>query len=163
MLDAASAVEPLQGGVAAAAGGWAGWRRIVGIVASRLTAGTIGRSWCWASPMASPRAPPGRSAGSIWVRPIAARQQGLLQQGGGHGMAAGMTLAEADLQRFHDFLLERLAVEIGRGVPPPAAIELDGALQLQSRSSGELGAAGAAARPAVRATSRPASGSPTPG
>ena len=31
--------------------------------------GTIGRSWCWASPTASPRAPPARSAGSIWVPP----------------------------------------------------------------------------------------------
>jgi single-stranded-DNA-specific exonuclease len=61
---------------------------------------------------------------------IAARQLGLLQQGGGHGMAAGMTLAEADVERLHRFLLDRFAAEIGAGVPPPAVLELDGALSV---------------------------------
>ena len=61
---------------------------------------------------------------------IAARQEGLLQQGGGHGMAAGMTLAAADLERLHRFLLDRFAAETGAGVPPPAVLELDGALSV---------------------------------
>jgi single-stranded-DNA-specific exonuclease len=63
---------------------------------------------------------------------IAARQQGLLLHGGGHHMAAGMTLAEADVDRFHRFLLDRIEAEIGGGVPPPAAIELDGALSVEA-------------------------------
>ena len=61
---------------------------------------------------------------------IAARQAGILQQGGGHGMAAGMTLAQADLERFHRFLLDRFAAETGGGVPPPDPLELDGALSV---------------------------------
>ena len=51
---------------------------------------------------------------------IAARQQGLLQQGGGHAMAAGMTLAEGGIAAFHRFLVERLAAESGAGVPAPS-------------------------------------------
>ena len=61
---------------------------------------------------------------------IAARQEGLLQQGGGHDMAAGMTLAATELERLHRFLLDRFAAEICVGVPPPAALELDGALSV---------------------------------
>ena len=73
-----------------------------------------------------------------------------------------MTLAEADLQRFHDFLLERLAVEIGRGVPPPpATIELDGALSVGAARASLAQQVQQLAQ--VRATSSPASGSPTPG
>jgi single-stranded-DNA-specific exonuclease len=40
---------------------------------------------------------------------IAAQQLGLLKTGGGHAMAAGFSLAEAELARFHLFLNERLA------------------------------------------------------
>jgi single-stranded-DNA-specific exonuclease len=61
---------------------------------------------------------------------IAARQQGLLQHGGGHGMAAGMTLATEDLERFHRHLLDRFAAETGGGVPEPAPLDLDGALSV---------------------------------
>ncbi len=61
---------------------------------------------------------------------IAARLEGILQQGGGHRMAAGMTLAAADLDRFQRFLLDRFAAETGGGVPPPEPLELDGALSV---------------------------------
>ncbi|MEK0083368.1 single-stranded-DNA-specific exonuclease RecJ [Benzoatithermus flavus] len=61
---------------------------------------------------------------------IAARQQGLLVHGGGHGMAAGMTLEEGGIRRFHDFLVERFAAERGPGVPEPEPLELDGALSV---------------------------------
>lgn len=61
---------------------------------------------------------------------IAARQEGILQQGGGHGMAAGMTLAATDLERFQRFLLDRFAAETGGGVPPLEPLELDGALSV---------------------------------
>jgi single-stranded-DNA-specific exonuclease len=39
---------------------------------------------------------------------IAARQAGILQTGGGHAMAAGFSLAAADVTLFHGFLNERL-------------------------------------------------------
>ncbi len=40
---------------------------------------------------------------------IAARQHGILATGGGHAMAAGFSLAEDNIPRFHAFLDERLA------------------------------------------------------
>jgi single-stranded-DNA-specific exonuclease len=61
---------------------------------------------------------------------IAARQRGILLHGGGHAMAAGMTLAEGELPRFHDFLLATFAAACGQGVPPPRPLELDGALSV---------------------------------
>lgn len=59
---------------------------------------------------------------------IAARREGLLLQGGGHRMAAGVTLAADGLPRFHRFLVERLAAEAGPGVPEREPLLLDGAL-----------------------------------
>ena len=61
---------------------------------------------------------------------IAARQQGILLHGGGHAMAAGMTVAEGQLGRFHDHLLAAFELAHGRGVPPPRPLELDGALSV---------------------------------
>ncbi len=61
---------------------------------------------------------------------IAARQQGLLQQGGGHAMAAGMTLAQDGIPAFHRFLVERFAAEAGTGVPAPEPLQLDGVLSV---------------------------------
>ena len=134
VLDAAQrAVEPqLRAGLPLLLAAGAGWHPgIVGIVASRLAdrhhRPVVVLGVADGIAKGSARSIRGFDLGAAV---IAARQQGLLQQGGGHGMAAGMTLAEADLQRLHDFLLERFAVEIGRGVPPPAAIELDGALSV---------------------------------
>ena len=47
---------------------------------------------------------------------IAAREAGILQAGGGHAMAAGMTIAEDQIDAFRDFLDARLAdnVEMAR-------------------------------------------------
>jgi single-stranded-DNA-specific exonuclease len=127
------AVEPqLRAGLPLLLAAGAGWHPgVVGIVASRLTdrhhrpVAVLGVAEGVAK--GSARSIPGFDLGAAV---IAARQQGLLQQGGGHGMAAGMTLAEADLQRFHDFLLARFSAEFGREAPPPAAIELDGMLSV---------------------------------
>ena len=134
VVDAAQrAVEPqLQAGMPLLMAAGAGWHPgIVGIVASRLTdrhhRPVVVLGVADGVAKGSARSIRGFDLGAAV---IAARQQGLLRQGGGHGMAAGMTLAEDDVQRFHDFLLERLAGEVGRGVPPPAAIELDGALSV---------------------------------
>lgn len=60
---------------------------------------------------------------------IAARQDGLLEQGGGHPMAAGLTIAEDKIDAFRDFLQARMLSTWGPGVPPPADLLLDAELQ----------------------------------
>jgi len=49
---------------------------------------------------------------------IAARQMGLLMNGGGHAMAAGLTLAEEKLEAFHTFMLERATQSLGEAHIP---------------------------------------------
>ncbi len=60
---------------------------------------------------------------------IAARQAGLLLHGGGHPMAAGLTVAAEQLPALGAFLKARLAEELGPGVPAPAELRLDGMLE----------------------------------
>jgi len=55
---------------------------------------------------------------------IAARESGLLAAGGGHAMAAGLTVDEANLARFTEFLEERLAAPVARA-RAAAALMLD--------------------------------------
>jgi single-stranded-DNA-specific exonuclease len=93
--------------VFAAAEGW--HPGVIGIVAARLKEryerpacvvaleGGFGRG--------SGRSVPGRALGPAV---IAARQAGLLVNGGGHAMAAGFTVAEDKLNALRDFLAERL-------------------------------------------------------
>jgi len=45
---------------------------------------------------------------------LAAKDEGLLIAGGGHAMAAGLTIAEAELPRLAEFLEERLAADVAR-------------------------------------------------
>ncbi len=59
---------------------------------------------------------------------IAARQAGLLVNGGGHAMAAGMTVAGDRLAELQEFLRQRLG-DGGAGIPTPE-LKLDGALSL---------------------------------
>lgn len=59
---------------------------------------------------------------------LAARAAGLLLKGGGHAMAAGVTLRIDALGRFRDFLTERMTGALGVGPPEPAPLDLDGAL-----------------------------------
>ncbi len=47
---------------------------------------------------------------------LAAKEAGLLVAGGGHAMAAGLTIDEAELDRFGDFLEARLADGVARSV-----------------------------------------------
>ena len=102
---------------------------VIGIVASRLverchrpvlvvavTAG-IGKG--------SGRSVPGFDLGAAV---IAARQAGLLLQGGGHEMAAGLTVAEDALPALHEFLAERCAEATLAGPRGTMPYELDGAL-----------------------------------
>lgn len=53
---------------------------------------------------------------------MAARDAGLLVAGGGHAMAAGLTVAEADIAAFADFLEERLAGHVDRAAQARALL-----------------------------------------
>jgi single-stranded-DNA-specific exonuclease len=58
---------------------------------------------------------------------IAARQSGLLINGGGHPMAAGLTVADTQLAQLETFLVQRAAAALG-SQPPRASLVLDAAL-----------------------------------
>jgi single-stranded-DNA-specific exonuclease len=127
-LSQAEAAAAGAGGlVCVAAEGW--HPGVVGIVASRLKErfglpalvialdGGVGKG--------SGRSVPGVDLGA---NVIAARQAGLLINGGGHPMAAGLTVAEQNLGALRDFLDERLARQIAASGYRPA-LGFDGTLQ----------------------------------
>ena len=58
---------------------------------------------------------------------IAARQAGLLVNGGGHAMAAGLTVARDSLPELNRFLDERIAPQLG-AAPPVRELGIDAAL-----------------------------------
>ena len=60
----------------------------------------------------------GRSIGGVdlGAAVLAAKDCGLLVAGGGHAMAAGLTLAPGGLDAFRDFISERLASEVERAI-----------------------------------------------
>jgi single-stranded-DNA-specific exonuclease len=106
-----------------------GWHQgVIGIVASRLKEryrrpalvvaleGGIGKG--------SGRSVPGVDLGSAVT---AAHQAGLLINGGGHAMAAGLTVAEARLGELVAFLRARLAPQVAK-LGTAATLGLDGAL-----------------------------------
>jgi single-stranded-DNA-specific exonuclease len=94
---------------------------VVGIVASRVVE-RIGRPACVVGVANGVGKGSGRSiAGAdLGAAVIAARQAGLLINGGGHKMAAGFTVAEDKIEAFAAFVAERLApaVAAAGGVPP---------------------------------------------
>ena len=110
---------------------------VVGLVASRLVerhhrpavviglAGALGKG--------SGRSVAGFDLGAAV---IAARQAGLLLEGGGHPMAAGLTVRVDRLDDLAGFLGERLAQALGPGLPPAPDLALDGALQVTALSPG---------------------------
>jgi single-stranded-DNA-specific exonuclease len=63
---------------------------------------------------------------------IEARQDGLLVQGGGHPMAAGLTIEADKVEAFRTYLEERMARTFGPGLPPPPELQLDADLEVQS-------------------------------
>ena len=106
-----------------------GWHPgVIGIVASRLVErfhrpvfvigfdGDIGKG--------SGRSVRGVDLGSIV---IAARQSGLLINGGGHAMAAGLTVARGMADAFAAFMVERVAAQAPNGALE-ASLSLDGAV-----------------------------------
>jgi single-stranded-DNA-specific exonuclease len=67
---------------------------------------------------------------------IAARQAGILRQGGGHPMAAGLTVAADRIEALAAFLTERVGCDLGPASPAPPDLTLDGALQVGGCSVG---------------------------
>ncbi|MGI9419773.1 MAG: single-stranded-DNA-specific exonuclease RecJ [Geminicoccaceae bacterium] len=67
---------------------------------------------------------------------IAARQEGLLTKGGGHPMAAGLTIDADRIDALRTFLTERMTSAFGPGLPPPAELLLDADLEVQSLTAG---------------------------
>jgi single-stranded-DNA-specific exonuclease len=117
--------------VFAAARGWhAG---VIGIVASRLKE-RYGRPACVVAIDGEGEAEVGKGSGrsvagiDLGSAVIAARQAGLLINGGGHAMAAGFTVAGGRLDDLRTFLAERLGAGLD-GEPPRAVLDVDGALQ----------------------------------
>lgn len=139
VLDAAiDQIEPAGTGerpVVVAAG--AGWHPgVIGIVASRLKDR-------YNRPSAVIALDGGQGVGSarsvsgvdLGAAVLAARQSGLLLKGGGHAMAAGFTVAEANLDAFKEFLTARLAPAVKeRGDVPN--LYLDGALPVAAANLG---------------------------
>jgi single-stranded-DNA-specific exonuclease len=106
-----------------------GWHPgVIGIVASRLKE-RYNRPACVAALEGGVAKGSGRSVArfALGDAVIAARQAGLLLNGGGHAMAAGFTAEASRLGAFRDFLAERVATAVG-SAPLIPELALDGAL-----------------------------------
>jgi single-stranded-DNA-specific exonuclease len=129
LLEAMAQAESkaLPGLVFVSAEGWhAG---VIGIVASRLKE-RYGRPACVVALGEGIGKGSGRSIAGIDLgnAVIAARQAGLLVNGGGHAMAAGFTAAAEKLDALRAFLAERLGAGLN-GERPQAILDLDADLQ----------------------------------
>jgi len=106
-----------------------GWHPgVIGIVAGRLKE-RYNRPACVVSLGEGVGKGSGRSINGFALGPavIAARQAGLLLNGGGHAMAAGFTVAQENLQALRNFLVDRVHAAHGPdGLVPELGI--DGAL-----------------------------------
>ena len=106
-----------------------GWHPgVVGLVASRLKEAwnrpVFAVSWCDTVGTGSGRSIPGVDLGSA-VR--AAVDNSLLLKGGGHAMAAGITIAQTNLPAFERFIGDRLATPVDLASRDDA-LRIDGAL-----------------------------------
>ncbi len=106
-----------------------GWHPgVIGIVASRLRE-RYGRPACVVAVAEGIGRGSGRSVRGVELGAaiIAARQAGLLVNGGGHAMAAGFTIAADRLDDFRAFMNSRVGGEIeAKGIVP--SLDIDGAL-----------------------------------
>jgi single-stranded-DNA-specific exonuclease len=108
-----------------------GWHAgVVGIVAGRLKE-KFNRPACVMAIAEGRATGSGRSVLGLdlGAAVLAARQNGLLERGGGHAMAAGFALPEAGVPALHAFLNERLAA--ASAMPSAAALAVDGVLTVR--------------------------------
>lgn len=108
---------------------------VIGIVASRLVE-RYNRPACVVALSGTEGKGSGRSVAGVGLGAaiIAARQAGLLVNGGGHPMAAGFTLQREKLAELRAFLIERIGAEIAdKGVMP--TLLLDGALSVAAANT----------------------------
>jgi single-stranded-DNA-specific exonuclease len=110
---------------------------VIGIVASRLKE-RYERPACVVALADGIGRGSGRSIAGLPLGPavIAARQAGLLINGGGHAMAAGFTVAREKLDALRPFLVERLGDGLDREQLAPE-LPVDGALSIAA-AQGEL-------------------------
>lgn len=66
---------------------------------------------------------------------IAARQAGLLMNGGGHRMAAGLTVARDQLAALHSFLADNILQQVQGQMPPPS-LQIDAVLSVGGATVG---------------------------
>jgi single-stranded-DNA-specific exonuclease len=107
-----------------------GWHPgVIGIVAGRLKE-RFNRPACVVAMEDGVGKGSGRSVAGVdlGTAVIAARQEGLLINGGGHAMAAGFTVAADRQDDFRAFLASRIVAQTGEG-GPVAEMGLDGVLQ----------------------------------
>ena len=113
-----------------------GWHPgVIGIVASRLKE-RYNRPVCVVAVNEGVGKGSGRSVTGMALGPmiIAARQAGLLVNGGGHAMAAGFTVETARLGALRDFLVARAAEALGdEGLVPELGI--DGVLAAEAATT----------------------------
>jgi len=110
----AEALLPAQGNRAVAVVSGHGWHPgVIGIVASRLKERS-GRPAIVVALDGGIGKGSGRSVSGVdlGAAVMAAKDAGLLVAGGGHAMAAGLTIDEAKLDAFADFLDERLGADV---------------------------------------------------
>ena len=103
---------------------------VIGIVAARLKE-RYERPACVVALAQGIGKGSGRSVAGLPLGPavIAARQAGLLRDGGGHAMAAGFTVATERLDALRDFLVERLGDGLDRELLVPE-LRVDGVLSI---------------------------------
>ena len=115
-----------------------GWHQgVIGILASRVRERVHRPTVIFAEVGEGMLKGSGRSIPGLHLRDVldlvATRHPGLLSKFGGHAMAAGLTLAKGDLNRFTE-ALEAAVAETLSHVPPQAVEDSDGAL-----GGGDLG------------------------
>jgi single-stranded-DNA-specific exonuclease len=114
-----------------------GWHPgVIGIVAARLKE-RYQRPSCVVALAKGVGKGSGRSVPGVALGPavIAARQAGLLVNGGGHAMAAGFTVPADRLDALREFLAGRLGDGIDRERPVPE-LSIDGALSAAGATAG---------------------------
>ncbi|HUN67221.1 MAG TPA: single-stranded-DNA-specific exonuclease RecJ [Burkholderiales bacterium] len=135
MLDEASAVldgldEPPGATVTLFQPGW--HQGVVGLIASRVRERVHRPVLCFAKSGAGELRGSGRSIPGFHLRDaldlVSKRAPGLLLRFGGHAQAAGLTIREADLDRFRD-LFEKTAAELLPESARTRVVETDGELE----------------------------------